>query len=312
MRSPPPAIGRPAWSSPTASTTCGSWCGVPTRIRRRRRACTSPASRKAAWSPRCWPSSRRELFSSALAACAPIGSFRQQVNYLGDFRVLFDYFFPGVLPGSPVAMPADAIPAIWPAPIRARPAISARWPRNPAARARADARLARRLRPGQPADRGPIGDGTSSPTTSSVLNDAQRVLGGNPLRQPRPLVLRIVERPAAEPARPALRRRRRRRSPPWRPYETRRRPEHPARHHPHHRRRGRAVRPRAALPAEGGHVGPRLVPAGADPALRPLQLHRDRDRPGVPVHGEPSLTPDQRLAASGSSGARAELRTERL
>jgi pimeloyl-ACP methyl ester carboxylesterase len=49
-----------------------------------------------------------ELFSSALAACAPIGSFRQQVNYVGDFRALFDYYFPGVLPGSPVDMPAAA------------------------------------------------------------------------------------------------------------------------------------------------------------------------------------------------------------
>ena len=44
-----------------------------------------------------------ELFSSTLAACAPIGSFRQQINYLGDFRALFDYYFPRVLPGSPVA-----------------------------------------------------------------------------------------------------------------------------------------------------------------------------------------------------------------
>jgi len=53
-----------------------------------------------------------ELFSSTLAACGPIGSFRQQVNYLGDFRALFDYYFPGVLPGSPVAMPAAAA-ALW-------------------------------------------------------------------------------------------------------------------------------------------------------------------------------------------------------
>ena len=53
-----------------------------------------------------------DLFSSALAACAPIGSFRQQVNYLGDFRVLFDYYFPGVLPGSAVAMPPAAA-AFW-------------------------------------------------------------------------------------------------------------------------------------------------------------------------------------------------------
>ena len=34
------------------------------------------------------------MFSSGLAACGPVGSFRGQVNYVGDFRVLFDYFFP--------------------------------------------------------------------------------------------------------------------------------------------------------------------------------------------------------------------------
>jgi hypothetical protein len=49
------------------------------------------------------------LFDSVLAACGPIGSFERQVNYFGDFRVLFDYFFPGVLPGSPIAIPAEII-----------------------------------------------------------------------------------------------------------------------------------------------------------------------------------------------------------
>jgi pimeloyl-ACP methyl ester carboxylesterase len=49
------------------------------------------------------------LFSSALAACGPIGNFRLQINYLGDFRVLFDYFFPGVIPGSPIEIPSSVI-----------------------------------------------------------------------------------------------------------------------------------------------------------------------------------------------------------
>jgi pimeloyl-ACP methyl ester carboxylesterase len=53
-----------------------------------------------------------ERFSGGLAACGPIGSFRRQVNYLGDFRVLFDYFFPGVLPGSPIKIPDD-VSANW-------------------------------------------------------------------------------------------------------------------------------------------------------------------------------------------------------
>lgn len=40
------------------------------------------------------------LVQGALAACGPIGSFHLELRYLADFRVLFDYFFPGVLPGS--------------------------------------------------------------------------------------------------------------------------------------------------------------------------------------------------------------------
>jgi pimeloyl-ACP methyl ester carboxylesterase len=50
-----------------------------------------------------------ELISGALAACGPIGSFKRQIEYFGDFRVLFDYFFPGVLPASPVAIPNQLI-----------------------------------------------------------------------------------------------------------------------------------------------------------------------------------------------------------
>jgi len=38
-----------------------------------------------------------ELFDGALAACGPVGDFTGQIDYLGDFRVLFDYFFPRVL-----------------------------------------------------------------------------------------------------------------------------------------------------------------------------------------------------------------------
>jgi len=55
-------------------------------------------------------------YNSAGAACGPIGSFQGQVNYFGDFRVIFDYFFPGVIPGNPVS-PADTLAAAaqWPA-----------------------------------------------------------------------------------------------------------------------------------------------------------------------------------------------------
>ena len=65
-----------------------------------------------------------ELFTGAYALCGPIGSFREQVNYVGDFRVLFDYFFPGVFFGTAVDItPADVqlwLAGITPAVIAAR------------------------------------------------------------------------------------------------------------------------------------------------------------------------------------------------
>lgn len=50
-----------------------------------------------------------DLFTGALAACGPIGSFWGQIEYIGDFRVLFDYYFPGIIPGSPIAIPEEVI-----------------------------------------------------------------------------------------------------------------------------------------------------------------------------------------------------------
>ena len=38
-----------------------------------------------------------EQLNGGLAACGPIGDFRKQINYFGDVRVLFDYFFRDVL-----------------------------------------------------------------------------------------------------------------------------------------------------------------------------------------------------------------------
>ena len=45
------------------------------------------------------------LFDGALAGCGPIGDFPAQLNYIGDFRVVFDYLFPGVIPGNAVEVP---------------------------------------------------------------------------------------------------------------------------------------------------------------------------------------------------------------
>lgn len=50
-----------------------------------------------------------QLFRAGLSVCGPIGDFKRQLNYWGDFRVLFDYFFPNVLPGSAVQVPDEVI-----------------------------------------------------------------------------------------------------------------------------------------------------------------------------------------------------------
>jgi pimeloyl-ACP methyl ester carboxylesterase len=42
-----------------------------------------------------------DVFSAGLAACGPIGNFRFQINYFGNARATFEYFFPGVIPGNP-------------------------------------------------------------------------------------------------------------------------------------------------------------------------------------------------------------------
>jgi pimeloyl-ACP methyl ester carboxylesterase len=46
-------------------------------------------------------------FTGDMAVCGPIGNFERQLDYFGDFRVVFDYFFPSVLPGTVVDIPAE-------------------------------------------------------------------------------------------------------------------------------------------------------------------------------------------------------------
>ncbi|HYV84975.1 MAG TPA: hypothetical protein VFB49_03605 [Patescibacteria group bacterium] len=52
---------------------------------------------------------RPDVFDGGLAACGPIGDFHRQIDYYGDFRVLFDYFYPGLMPGTPMSIPDDLI-----------------------------------------------------------------------------------------------------------------------------------------------------------------------------------------------------------
>jgi hypothetical protein len=41
------------------------------------------------------------VFSGGVTTCGPVGDFTRQVNYWGDFRLLFDHYFPGVIPVPP-------------------------------------------------------------------------------------------------------------------------------------------------------------------------------------------------------------------
>ncbi|HEY6340333.1 MAG TPA: hypothetical protein VIY49_02480 [Bryobacteraceae bacterium] len=50
-------------------------------------------------------------YAGGVAVCGPIGSFRSQINYFGDARVLFDYFFPGVLTTGTAVESAINIPS---------------------------------------------------------------------------------------------------------------------------------------------------------------------------------------------------------
>jgi hypothetical protein len=120
-------------------------------------------------------------FNGGLALCAPIGDFQGQIEWFGDFRVLFDYFFAGVMPGSAVEIPDEESVV-----------TDANWEATESAiRTSLDADLEATAQfaaaTGVPYD---IGDPeTLREATTQILrysfmgtNDAADVLGGNPFR----------------------------------------------------------------------------------------------------------------------------------
>jgi pimeloyl-ACP methyl ester carboxylesterase len=50
--------------------------------------------------------------NGSLSMCGPVGDFVKQVNYWDDFRVVFDYFFPGLLAPTAINIPAS-LPGQW-------------------------------------------------------------------------------------------------------------------------------------------------------------------------------------------------------
>lgn len=118
----------------------------------------------------------RTLVSGAIAACGPIGDFERQTGHFGDFRVLFDYFFPGKLPASPVSIPQSVIDT-WASAYA--PTIAAAVAANPSKAGQLIATSGAAINSGDPA--------TVVSTTLDLLwynvfatNDARGQLGGNP------------------------------------------------------------------------------------------------------------------------------------
>jgi pimeloyl-ACP methyl ester carboxylesterase len=112
----------------------------------------------------------------ALATCGPIGSFLGQIQYVGDFRVLFDYFFPGLIPGSPISIPLEVI-ANWQR--QYVPAITAALAANPS---KAVELLRVAKAPFDPAQPATVVATAIDLLTSNVIatNDAALKLGGSP------------------------------------------------------------------------------------------------------------------------------------
>lgn len=44
-------------------------------------------------------------YDGALPMCGVVGGTRRELQYIGDVRTLFDYYYPGVLPGNAVSLP---------------------------------------------------------------------------------------------------------------------------------------------------------------------------------------------------------------
>jgi len=44
-------------------------------------------------------------YDGALALCGPVGGALPELQYVGDGRVIFDYYFPNLLPGTPFSVP---------------------------------------------------------------------------------------------------------------------------------------------------------------------------------------------------------------
>ena len=119
------------------------------------------------------------VFSSGVAACGPIGDFPMQINYFGDARATFEYFFPGVIPGPPFN-PQPLLVQLWG---EYYESVVKPWVMNPSNRTRLDEWVRVAQLPYDPADYlGTVETSVRDVLRYTVvnLNDAAQVLGGMP------------------------------------------------------------------------------------------------------------------------------------
>ncbi|MCJ8164334.1 DUF6351 family protein [Pontibacter sp. E15-1] len=116
------------------------------------------------------------LFDGGLSLCGPCGYFQGQVNYYGNFRVLFDYYFPGVLPGNAIHIPLE-LQQNWES--KYVPLVLQAINQNPNATIKL---LKTALAPFDPDNPATIAETVIGVLTYDVLytENAQRVLGGQP------------------------------------------------------------------------------------------------------------------------------------
>ena len=212
-------------------------------------------------------------YTGALAACGPIGDFARQIDYINDVRVVFDYFFPGVIPGSAIDPPAD-VRAAWTATYA--PAASAALADDP------DAALELAAVTGIPdegVDPASLAESVVDLLWYNVLGtaDAQERLGGQPYDNAGSPLPGLVRRRGTERGDRALRRRSGRPRG-ARPVRDQRRAVGADLDHSHDGGSDRSVLPSADLRRQGVGRGPeRPARAQRRRALRALHVHVERD-----------------------------------
>jgi len=48
-------------------------------------------------------------YAGAMSVCGIVGDFPAHINYTGDWRIIWDYFYPGIIPGTAISVPQTVL-----------------------------------------------------------------------------------------------------------------------------------------------------------------------------------------------------------